>query len=207
MYIPAFNAFTDNAAIVGFMQRFSFATIVTANKGLPVATHLPFLVSTHNGTVMLTAHFAKANPQWADIELGPVLVIFAEPHAYISPSNYESGQNVPTWNYVSVHAYGTGKLITEKSAVMNVLRMTIDTYEAAYGQQWDGLPESYRSKMMNGIVAFEITVNDLQAKKKLSQNRTATEKQSIIGSLSKSNDTNEKLVADFMRAEQQKSQK
>jgi transcriptional regulator len=203
MYIPAINLVTDKAEIVAFMQQFSFATIVTAKNSLPVATHLPFVVTINNGTVVLTAHFAKANPQWKDIEDNPVLVIFSEPHAYISPVHYESEQNVPTWNYISVHAYGRGKLITGKNAVMNVLQATINAYEPAYRQQWDGLPEAYQSKTLNGIVAFEIMVDDLQARKKLSQNRTATEKQHIIDSLSKSSNTNEKSLAAFMRREQQ----
>jgi transcriptional regulator len=203
MYIPAINLVTDKAEIVAFMQQFSFATIVTAKNSLPVATHLPFVVTINNGTVVLTAHFAKANPQWKDIEDNPVLVIFSEPHAYISPVHYESEQNVPTWNYISVHAYGRGKLITGKNAVMNVLQATINAYEPAYRQQWDRLPEAYQSKTLNGIVAFEIMVDDLQARKKLSQNRTATEKQHIIDSLSKSSNTNEKSLAAFMRREQQ----
>jgi len=199
MYIPAINLVTDKAVIIAFMQRFSFATIVTAKDGWPVATHLPFVVTEKAGSVILTAHFAKANRQWADIENNPVLVIFAEPHAYISPAHYETELNVPTWNYVAVHAYGKGKLITEENAVMNVLQATIAAYEKDYRQQWDNLPETYKSKMMNGIVAFEIVVDDLQAKKKLSQNRTAAEKQHIIDNLVKSNDTNGQLIAGYMQ--------
>jgi len=202
MYIPAINMVTDKAAIVAFMQQFSFATIVTAKNELPVATHLPFVVTEKGGAIVLTAHFAKANRQWTDIENNPVLVIFAEPHAYISPAHYETELNVPTWNYISVHAYGKGKLITEHNAVMEVLQTTIAAYEKGYRQQWDNLPETYKSKMMNGIIAFEMVVDDLQAKKKLSQNRTSTEKQHIIDSLSKSTDTNEKRIAGYMQEEQ-----
>ncbi len=198
MYIPAINTFTDRDAIIGFMQQFSFATIVTVKSGLPVATHLPFMTSTKDGAVIVTAHFAKANPQWMDIEQGPVLVIFAEPHAYISPADYENERNVPTWNYVSVHAYGTGKLVTERDAVMNILAATIANYEAAYSQQWNSLPESYKTNMLNGIVAFEITVNDLQAKKKLSQNRTEVEKIKIINRLATGINANGKAIAAFM---------
>ena len=135
------------------------------------------------------------------IETGPVLVIFSEPHAYISPAAYESDRNVPTWNYVSVHAYGTGKLITDTNAVMDVLVATIASYEAGYNQQWNGLPESYKTKMLNGIVAFKITVTDLQAKKKLSQNRTDAEKRKIIERLASSDNGNEKSIADFMSRE------
>ena len=201
MYIPEINKAADKDETIAFMQQFSFATIITAKDNLPVATHLPFLVTVKNDSVILTSHFAKANKQWEDIEKEKVLVIFSEPHAYISPGNYEKELNVPTWNYIAVHAYGQGKLITETEAVFNVLESTINNYEIAYRQQWDNLPADYKLKMSKGIVAFEIVVEDLQAKKKLSQNRTAAEKEKIIDSLAKSNDSNEVMIAEYMRKE------
>ncbi|MBV8388803.1 MAG: FMN-binding negative transcriptional regulator, partial [Mucilaginibacter sp.] len=172
MYIPHFNSFTDGQEIVAFMQRYSFATIVTQIDGLPVATHLPFLVKVENDKLVLQAHFAKANPQWKEIEGNTSLVIFTEPHAYISPNNYEKTENVPTWNYIAVHAYGKACILEDIEQKTTLLKHTITTYESTYLQQWEGLPEQYRLKMMNGIVAFEIEVTDLQAKKKLSQNRS-----------------------------------
>jgi transcriptional regulator len=134
-----------------------------------------------------------------DIEQHKVLVIFSEPHAYISPSNYEKELNVPTWNYISIHAYGHAKLITETDRVFEVLEATINNYEIAYRQQWDNLPETYKLNMSKGIVAFEVIVTDLQAKKKLSQNRTAAEQQKIIDKLSANDDRNEQLIADYMK--------
>jgi len=202
MYIPKINLATDRDEIVSFMKQFSFATIVTAKDNTPIATHLPFLVSSNEENIVLTSHFAKANEQWKDVENNNVLVIFNEPHAYISPKHYDKELNVPTWNYISIHAYGQGKLITEKEIVFNVLEKTIDNYEHSYKLQWQGFPTDYRLKLVNGIVAFEIIVKDLQAKKKLSQNRTEAEKQKIIDTLSKSNDTNEQFIADYMRKDQ-----
>src|SRR5665213_122884 len=199
MYIPKINLETYRARIVAFMKRFSFATIITAKDNLPIATHLPFLVSLQDDNIILTSHFAKANEHWTDIENNKALIIFSEPHAYISPKNYDKELNVPTWNYISIHAYGQGILITETDKTFEVLEATIDNYEASYRQQWANLPDEYKLKMSKGIVAFEIVVTDLQAKKKLSQNKTDTEKQKIIDSLSKSNDTNEQLIADYMR--------
>ena len=125
MYIPKRYLATDRAEIIAFMKQFSFATIITAKDNLPVATHLPFLVSTRGDEVILTAHFAKANEQWAAIENNKVLVIFTEPHAYISPRHYEKGLDVPTWNYIAIHAYGEGKLITETNKVFEVLEAAI----------------------------------------------------------------------------------
>src|ERR1700733_5703276 len=111
MYIPSFNKFEDRQQVIAFMQRYSFATIVSVKDNIPVATHLPFLVKVEDDKVILRAHFAKANPQAKDSIGQQVLVIFAEPHAYISPKNYEKAENVPTWNYLAVHAYGQCTLL------------------------------------------------------------------------------------------------
>lgn len=202
MYIPKINVETDSDKIITFMKQFSFATVVTAKDNLPVATHLPFLVAIKEENIILTSHFAKANLQWKDIDSSKVLTIFSEPHAYISPKNYDKELNVPTWNYISVHAYGQGKLITETNRMLEVLEATIDYYETSYREQWNKLPDEYKSKMLKGIVAFEIVVTDLQAKSKLSQNKTDMEKQRIIDFLSTSNNTNEQLIAEYMRKNQ-----
>jgi transcriptional regulator len=199
MYIPKVNLTINKEEIVAFMKQFSFATIITSKENFPTATHLPFVVSIEDNNIVLTSHFAKANKHWQDIENNVVLVIFSEPHAYISTKNYDKELNVPTWNYISIHAYGQGKLITEIEKTFEVLRATIDNYETSYRQQWDNFPEDYKLKMIKGIVAFKITVTDLQAKKKLSQNRTDTEKKKIIKTLSKSANTNEKIIAEYMK--------
>ena len=198
MYTPSFNSFTDRQEIVTFMQRYSFATIVTQIDGQPVATHLPFLVKEDDDKITLQSHFAKANPQWKEIEENTSLVIFTEPHAYISPNNYEKVENVPTWNYIAIHAYGKAKILDSVEQKTALLKHTITTFESAYLQQWESLPEQYRLKMMNGIVAFEIEVTDLQAKKKLSQNRSEIERENIIHTLSQSTDTNEREIAAYM---------
>lgn len=199
MYIPKINLTTDKSEIVTFMKQFSFATIITAKDSFPVATHLPFLITTNGDDVILTSHFAKANEHWKDIEDNKVLVIFSEPHAYISTKNYDKEIEVPTWNYISIHAYGQGKLVTEAEQVFEVLEATIENYETSYRQEWDSFPEDYKVKMANGIVAFEVMVTDLQAKKKLSQNKSEKEQHKIIETLSKSDNTNEKLIAEFMK--------
>ena len=199
MYIPKMNAMTDRGEIVAFMKQFSFATIITATENLPVATHLPFLVSDKDDKIILTSHFAKANEHWAAVAENKALVIFTEPHAYISPKNYGKDLSVPTWNYISIHAYGQGRLVTQTDKVIEILEATIGNYELAYMQQWNSLPEDFKLKMINGIVAFEIEVTELQAKKKLSQNKTDAEQRKIISSLSGSGNDNERHIADYMK--------
>ncbi|MDB5024387.1 MAG: FMN-binding negative transcriptional regulator [Mucilaginibacter sp.] len=199
MYIPSFNLLTDTQEAISFMQRYSFAAMVTAVNGIPEATHLPFLVRQENDKVFLLSHFAKANRQSAEITGKTSLVIFAEPHAYISPKHYQKEENVPTWNYIAVHAYGKGRIIEQEAKKAELLRHTIEFYDRGYLQQWEKLSDRYRSKMMKGIVAFEIEVIDLQAKKKLSQNRSEKERENIINSLDSSTDSNEKEIAAYMK--------
>jgi transcriptional regulator len=180
------------------MKQYSFATIVTVKDNFPTATHLPFIIQEKNDHLVLTAHFARANDQWEQISDNQILVIFSEPHAYISPRHYEKEENVPTWNYISVHAYGKGRIIDNNAESFAALEQMIITYEEEYKVQWDRLPDSYKQKMLKGIVAFEITVTDLQAKKKLSQNKTDLERERIIDPLSKSDLTVEKEIARYM---------
>ncbi len=204
MYTPKRYLTTDREEILNFIKTYSFATIVTVKNNFQSATHLPFVVTETEGNIVLTSHFAKANSQWTEITEKRVLVIFSEPHAYISPRHYESEMNVPTWNYVAVHAYGKGKIITGKEEAYATLDAMIDVFEKAYKLQWDTLAADYKAKMLNGIIPFQIMVDDIQAKKKLSQNKKETERQRIISALEKSNDTNEKTIAELMRTNENK---
>lgn len=199
MYIPPTNLMDNQEEILEFIQKYSFATVVTSQNGIPVATHLPIISERRGDKLILISHFAKANPQWRDIENGKLLVIFSEPHAYISPSNYEKIQEVPTWNYLSIHAYGIGSIISDPKEVFSILEKTINSYEAKYLNQWNTLSVQYKISMANGIVCFEMEVTELQGKKKLSQNKTLKEKQNIIESLSKSDDGPVRTLADYMQ--------
>jgi transcriptional regulator len=149
--------------------------------------------------LVLTAHMARANKHWQSITAQENLVIFSEPHAYISPANYDSVQSVPTWNYLSVHAYGKAGIIEDKAAVMRLLEDAIKDYEPGYMAQWNDLEENFKNKMANGIVAFEIVVTTLQGKKKLSQNKTVEERNRIIASLKQADDTTVSQLGEYMR--------
>jgi transcriptional regulator len=205
MYIPKHFQLSDHQEAISFMQKYSFATIVTAVDGVPEATHLPFLVEQRGEQLVLISHFAKANLQSGAVLKETSLVIFTEPHVYISPKNYEKEHNVPTWNYIAIHAYGRAILIDDPMEVARLLEKMIGFYEAGYREQWDKLPEDYKLKMMNGIVAFEIVVDDLQSKKKLSQNRTEVERKNIIESFIHSSDKNERDIAAYMSSLKQQS--
>jgi transcriptional regulator len=200
MYIPKHFLNTNDEEAISFMQKYSFGTIVTSETGRPIATHLPFLVQKSDDGILISSHFAKANPQSNSIADKEVLIIFSEPHAYISPRHYENEQSVPTWNDISVHAYGKCKLIEEEAAKFNLLERTICNYEKAYQEQWNMLPMDFKERMLKGIVAFEVEATELQAKNKLSQNKSLAERQSIISELSGSSSSTEVQLAEYMKS-------
>ncbi|TSD66618.1 FMN-binding negative transcriptional regulator [Inquilinus sp. KBS0705] len=198
MYTPAYNLIDNIPEAVEFMRRYSFATIVTVVDNVPTATHLPFIVEQRDNKVVLVSHFAKANHQAKDIFNCRPLVIFTEPHAYVSPKHYEKELNVPTWNYLAVHAYGNATPINKDEEVKEVLEKMIGFYETDYMKQWNNLPPDFKYGLMKGIVAFELIVDDLQGKKKLSQNKTQKEIDNIISAFKASNDQNEQEIAAYM---------
>jgi transcriptional regulator len=198
MYISKLNQVSDKNQIVSFMKRFSFATIVSTIDQVPQATHLPFTVMYEDGIITLHAHFAKANPQWKNIEDQKALVVFAEPHAYISPKHYDKFESVPTWNYYAVHAYGACTLVQDRSESIRSLEDMIMTYEADYKAQWDSLTDTFKDKMLNGIVAFTMTVIEIQASQKMSQIKTVDEQERIISTLKASDESTDKATAEYM---------
>ncbi|HEY9708855.1 MAG TPA: FMN-binding negative transcriptional regulator [Oculatellaceae cyanobacterium] len=191
MYIPKAFQEDDFEKIVTFMQTNSFATLVSTLDGVPVASHIPMVVTVQDNVVRLTGHLAKPNPQWQSFGTSESLAIFTGPHAYISPSLYEKHESVPTWNYIAVHAYGLPQVITlgDSQGLMDkMIDEMIDTYESSYKSQWEGLSNKFREGMMNGIVGFEMTVTRLEGKYKLSQNRSHTDQANVAHTLLQSSD-------------------
>lgn len=199
MYIPPYYKEDDEHKLIEFMQAHSFATLINAQENNIRATHLPFVIEKRDEKLFLVTHMAKANPQWKEFSLQEVLVIFQGPHAYISPSHYEKKQNVPTWNYIAVHAYGKAVLLEEHEKAVAVLETMIKTYEAGYFEQWKQLSPEYVNGMVKGITAFEIEVSRLEGKFKLSQNKTKNEQQNIIRSFEKSNDSLQEDISSEMK--------
>jgi transcriptional regulator len=127
------------------------------------------------------------------------MVVFSEPHAYISPKHYEKEQSVPTWNYIAVHAYGKATIIDTEAQLSAMMGKMIAQYDTGYLNQWNNLPAEFKTRMYNGIVAFRIKVTSLQAKNKLSQNRSETERKNIMEAFEKSGDVNEMEIAGYMK--------
>jgi transcriptional regulator len=190
VYIPEHFRVEDRGAAVAFMRANPFAVLVSSRDAEPFATHVPLVIRDDGEQIRLRGHVAKANPHWQYLsDNARCLVIFHGPHAYISPSHYETRENVPTWNYGAVHVYGNARTFSTVPELLSMLDDLIPTFEAAYSEQWSSLSETYRSRMLNHIVGFEIPVDRIEAKFKLSQNRTRQEQQNVIDSLIESLDT------------------
>jgi transcriptional regulator len=202
VYIPEFNRQEDRSTILAFMRANPFAILITTAEAIPFATHLPFLIDETGDQIVVQGHMARANAHWKSMnESEESLVIFHGPHAYISPSLYESRKSVPTWNYAAVHVYGEPTLFSDEEGLRATLHRMIDTFESSYMAQWSELSEQYQSQMMKHIVGFEIKVKRLEAKFKLSQNRTKGEQARVIQCLNQSKDSNVSGVAELMQQE------
>lgn len=199
MYIPSDYRETDELKLVEFMKGNSFAALVSSkDKGIR-ATHLPFLIESREEKLFLISHIAIANPQWKEFIDSELLIIFQGPHGYISPIHYEKKQNVPTWNYVAVHAYGKARSLCQPGEIIDILERTIINYEGSYFHQWKGLSDDYKYAMIKGIVAFEIEVERLEGQFKLSQDKTKAEQKNIITAFEKSGDSVQAGIATEMK--------
>jgi transcriptional regulator len=187
MYIPPFNALDDEAQIRAMVAGISSAQFVTTgDDGFPTATLLPIVWE--QGTVV--AHIARANPQWRTlVDDSPVLLICAGPQAYISPSwyaaKYEHGRVVPTWNYSAVHLSGTVRVHHEPQWLYDAVDRLTAEHEHSRAEPWQptDAPGPYIQGQLAGIVGLEITVQRVEAKAKLSQNRSPADRRGVVAGL------------------------
>ncbi len=190
MYIPEHFRVHDHAETIAFLRANPFAILVSSANDAPFATHLPVFVQQKEDQLVLRGHVAKANPHWRYLEQNPTcMTIFHGPHAYVSASNYVTRENVPTWNYGAVHVYGNARTFSSPADLQGILNQLIGTFEPAYAEQWGSLSDAYRERMLSHIVGIEIAVTKIEAKFKLSQNRTKEEQTNVISSLEKAEDS------------------
>ncbi len=185
MYIPEQYKNEDLSEVRSFLKENSFGILVSQVEGKPWATHIPLeLDKDKEGNEILVSHISKANPQWKHFsETSEVLCIFNGPHSYISSSWYQE-EEVPTWNYIAVHVYGTLQLLDE-AAVLASMHKLVDIHERN-----SECPISVNNlspntmRQVKGVVGFQIHITDIQAAKKLSQGR-AQDHAKIIEELEK----------------------
>ena len=205
MYTPKSFQVTDLEQISSFMQSNNFATLVSWDGGHITASQLLFEVVAGNpGEFTLYSHLARANDQWRSFTPeNEVLVIFGGNHTYVSPRWYDQAGNVPTWNYLAIHAYGAVSIIDDQEELYGMLSRLVDRYESNSGANpeyhLDSLPKELALEKMKGVVGIRIRLTRLEAKFKLSQNRSLPERENIIIELEKRGDENATGVAKAMR--------
>jgi transcriptional regulator len=203
MYVPKHFQQNSWPEIRKVIDDYSFATVVSCKDGVPVATHAPVrLVESTPGTFVLQGHVARPNPHWQVMESEQkTLVIFAGPHSYVSPRWYNH-VNVPTWNYIAVHVYGKPRLVRDSGELQALMSGLVNRYEghieAERRYTVEGLPAGYLESQMRGIVGFEISVDEVQASFKLSQNRVQEDHDNVIVELRKSDDQDAQRIAQAM---------
>jgi len=177
VYVPRAFAIEDLTVIHEVIRQNSFAMLVTNGPGGMEATHLPVVLETDGESPgSLHAHVARANRQWEAFDgEREAMFVFAGQHGYISPSWYEAGPAVPTWDYVAVHAYGRPKIIEDETRVLAILDALVSQYEGAMERPWtlETQDREWLRKLSGGIVAFETEITRIDAKAKLGQNRPA----------------------------------
>jgi len=196
MYIPERYKNEDERDVRRFLSENGFGILVGSVDGKPWATHIPMVFeTTADGRDILHGHLSKENPHWhffsGDTE---TLAIFTGPHAYVSSSWYDH-ENVPTWNYIAVHVYGNIRLLNEEETIESLTRL-VDKYEK--GNENPVRVSELSEKTMRqarGIVGFEIAVTRIEAKRKMSQNRDATNYDLVIQHLDASGDPMQQEVA------------
>lgn len=199
VYIPKYYRM-DHEEAVQMMKSNPFALLVTVDEHRPLATHIPLEIREDEGKLYATGHIAYGNKQKKTLDNNSdVLLIFQGPHAYISSSWYQC-EEVPTWDYLAVHAYGTARVITGEE-LESALDTMLKHYESPRenGRTWETFDPELLKSEMKGIVGFEIEITSIQAAAKMSQNRNDTDYKTIVGELEKSNEQEDVQVAQWMR--------
>ena len=181
MYLPKHFNHADPVIAQRIMREHPLASIVTVDAdGFPVLSHIPmhwqadslWPDGSPSEQGVLLGHCARANPQAQLLaSQAQALVSFMGPQAYMSPSVYSEKQRVPTWSYLAVQAKVRTRIIDPHDDRDRLLKCLIAEHEPAYAQQWRELPAHYTGAMLNGIVAFEMQITNLQCAVKLNQHR------------------------------------
>ncbi len=207
LYIPPHFRVSDVATLHRQIRQIGFGSLTTIGRDGPLISHFPVVLDTSVGRLgQLRCHVARANPQWRDSDFSkPAAAIFMGPDAYVSPSWYpskkEHGKAVPTWNYVTVCARGTVEIFDDRNALAAHVQELTELHEAAFAERWhvSDAPADYLERQLKGIVGFRITIDALEGKMKLSQNRSTADRVAVTDALAASSDVSARAVAAIMK--------
>jgi transcriptional regulator len=207
MHIPSAFAVTDPDHLWDFVEAHSFAMLVSSEGGRLLATHMPLVPERSSGAQgRLLGHLARANGQWRSMAGQEVLCVFSGPHAYVSPSWYETENVVPTWNYVAVHVYGACRIVEDKSATADILARYVALYERSREPAWS-LDTSTRffDRLVEMVVGFHVDVTRIEGSWKLSQNHPRERQEKVAAQLARRSDENSQQIARLMRESMSRS--
>lgn len=187
MHIPSHFRDADLARAHAAMRAHPFALLITPQGGEVHMTWLPFrLDAAHGPQGRLEAHLARANPHAAAIESGlPSTVAFLGPHGYVSPRWYAEPQlQVPTWNFVAVHAHGRPQPVSEPKALLDLIGRLVAVHEADVSPPWTiAEAQAYSDQLASHILGFTLEIERLEHKRKLSQNKPAADRVGVLRAL------------------------
>ncbi|MCU1363290.1 MAG: transcriptional regulator [Acidimicrobiaceae bacterium] len=201
MHVPP-QFYVDDQEAWRIVEEVGAGTLVISTPEGLASVFVPVIVSTDHCTLL--SHLARANPWWKTVGEGTeALGLFLAASAYVSPNFYpsrlENPDVVPTWNYVAVEIRGRVTVHHDAQWKLDQVRELTRHFERGYDPEWkvDDLEETYRDDQLRGIVGLEITVQAIEGKAKLSQNRPAIDHDSVRDHLAESS-PRERNVAERM---------
>jgi len=209
MYIPRHFRQDDSAVLHDFIRSHPLATLIVHGGDGFDANHVPLLFDPKGGDHgVLRGHVARANPVWhAAVDGIPALAVFHGPQAYVSPGWYPSKRDdpkvVPTWNYAVVHAHGTLTTVDDPDWLYTLVTALTEAHEQPRPTPWQvtDAPPEFIERMVGAVVGIELTVERLEGKWKLSQNRSAIDRGGVVAGLRDQSGARNDALADFMGAE------
>ena len=211
MYNPKHFAVTDRQTIIAMIRELGAAELITFGTGGIEASFLPLLLN--DDATVLRGHFARANQQWKHVDpTVAALACWRGPDTYISPNLYptkgEHGKVVPTWNFITIQVRGNLIVHDDPQWVEQLVRSLTEVHEATSLVPWsiDDAPRAYIESMIAAIVGVELQITSIEAKWKLSQNKTPVDIEGVIDGLQKSDAHGANAVAAAMTINQKPSQ-
>jgi transcriptional regulator len=207
---PAFRE-TDLAALHAQILGTGLTTLITVgdNGSIPgpIVSQLPMLLDPKAGpSGTLTGHLARGNPQWKDSDFSkPAIAMFIGPDAYVSPSWYpskaEHGKTVPTWNYSLIYVRGMIETFDDAEELRAHVTALTERFERDAPAPWkvSDAPEDYLQRQFKGIVGLRLTIDTIEGKAKLSQNRTKADQDGVIAALSASERSDDRAISGMMQ--------
>ena len=201
MYNPPHFRDDGLTALQTLLAAGGLCNLVTATADGLIATPIPmYMVPDEGEHGVLYGHVARANPQWQSPPTAEAMAIFMGPDAYISPSWYANkpvdGKVVPTWNYVAVHAYGPVEYFTDQDRLLVVVTRLTQLHDQPHASPWEvsDAPAEFIASQLRGIVGVRLTITRIDAKKKMSQNRSLEDRGNVAKGLLGSNRESDRVV-------------